>query len=212
MHSYNWDDLRIAHYVAQTGSLSGAAELLGVAHTTVLRRINAFEAQTGAQLFERTPQGYLVNHDRLKAFEAIAKAGKAIEEAQQEISKASVAPGEALRLTSTDTFCAYVLPEIVANIRKSDPDLKIALFSFNTHLNLAHGHVDLTVRPSLRLPDDMDGKSWPTWGSRSLPDPSVRPTGSDWPVRCPDRLRANGWKMKTKALLRRLTVLSFCAK
>lgn len=158
MHNFNWDDLRIAHCVASTGSLSGAAEVLGVAHTTVLRRITAFEAETGAQLFERTNRGYVVNHDRLKAFEAIARAGRAIEEARHEISKASIAPGEALRLTSTDAFCVYVLPEVVAGIRRSEPGLNIALMSFNTRLNLAHGHVDLTVRPTLELPDDLVGK------------------------------------------------------
>ena len=40
---FQWDDLRIAQAVAETGSLSAAARSLGLSHSTVLRRLSAFE-------------------------------------------------------------------------------------------------------------------------------------------------------------------------
>ena len=49
-----WDDLRFVLSVAEEGTLSGAARTLGVNHSTVLRRVAAFEAEKGVQLFERT--------------------------------------------------------------------------------------------------------------------------------------------------------------
>ena len=41
--STNWDDYRYVRAVAETKSLVGAAEALGVNHSTVFRRINAVE-------------------------------------------------------------------------------------------------------------------------------------------------------------------------
>jgi DNA-binding transcriptional LysR family regulator len=53
-----WDDLRYVLMVAEQGTLSAAARALGVNHSTVLRRISAFEEQKGVQVFDRTSAGY----------------------------------------------------------------------------------------------------------------------------------------------------------
>ncbi|HRO16488.1 MAG TPA: LysR family transcriptional regulator, partial [Paracoccus sp. (in: a-proteobacteria)] len=54
----NWDDYRLFLAIAQTGTLSGAARLLGVTHSTVFRRLAGFEDRLGVRLFERLPSGY----------------------------------------------------------------------------------------------------------------------------------------------------------
>ena len=47
----NWDDLRFFLAVARAGTLSGAARSLGVTHSTVFRRLGAFEERLGVRLF-----------------------------------------------------------------------------------------------------------------------------------------------------------------
>src|SRR5262245_66673667 len=59
MAGIEWDDLRYILAVASAGSLAGAARHLGVNHTTVLRRVGAFETRLGLRLFERMPTGYV---------------------------------------------------------------------------------------------------------------------------------------------------------
>jgi hypothetical protein len=39
----NWDEIRTAFQVARVGTVSGAAEVLGVHHATVIRHIDALE-------------------------------------------------------------------------------------------------------------------------------------------------------------------------
>lgn len=58
MELESWDDIRIALAVARAGTVSGAAQALGVHHATVIRRIDALEAQLGARLFQRHARGY----------------------------------------------------------------------------------------------------------------------------------------------------------
>jgi DNA-binding transcriptional LysR family regulator len=54
----NWDEIRTAFHVARLGTVSGAAEALGVHHATVIRHIDALEKRLGTKLFQRHARGY----------------------------------------------------------------------------------------------------------------------------------------------------------
>lgn len=54
----NWDEIRTAFQVARMGTVSGAAEVLGVHHATVIRHIDALETRLGTKLFQRHARGY----------------------------------------------------------------------------------------------------------------------------------------------------------
>ena len=58
MNIDSWDDLRIALAVARHGTVSAAAESLGVHHATVIRHVDALEKRLGAKLFQRHARGY----------------------------------------------------------------------------------------------------------------------------------------------------------
>ena len=52
-----WDEIRTAYQVARLGTVSGAAEVLGVHHATVIRHIDALEKRLGVKLFQRHARG-----------------------------------------------------------------------------------------------------------------------------------------------------------
>jgi DNA-binding transcriptional LysR family regulator len=54
----NWDEIRTAYHVARLGTVSGAAEVLGVHHATVIRHIDALEKRLATRLFQRHARGY----------------------------------------------------------------------------------------------------------------------------------------------------------
>ena len=54
----NWDEIRTAYQVARIGTVSGAAEVLGVHHATVIRHVDALEDRLGTKLFQRHARGY----------------------------------------------------------------------------------------------------------------------------------------------------------
>jgi DNA-binding transcriptional LysR family regulator len=63
-----WDEIRTAYQVARLGTVSGAAEVLGVHHATVIRHIDALEKRLGTRLFQRHARGYTpteAGHDLL---------------------------------------------------------------------------------------------------------------------------------------------------
>jgi len=157
----NWDDLRFALAVIESGSVAGAARRLGVNHATVLRRLAAFEDSVGAGLFRRTPQGYALREDRAEAVAALRDAAAALARARHLVGQGQVqGQGQRpVRVTSTDTFCHVVLPPIAARLARGSDPLRIELISANGHLDLARLEADLTVRPAADLPTALTGRA-----------------------------------------------------
>jgi molybdate transport repressor ModE-like protein len=54
----SWDDFRHVKAIADSGSLNGAAQALGINHSTAFRRLGQIEQRLGARLFKRERTGY----------------------------------------------------------------------------------------------------------------------------------------------------------
>lgn len=59
MKNLDWDHLRIVLAISRSGSLTGAARLLGLDQTTAGRRLSSLEASLGASLYRRAKSGFV---------------------------------------------------------------------------------------------------------------------------------------------------------
>jgi len=57
-HTLAWDDFKLVRLIVAAKGLGGAAERLGVNHSTVFRRLGQLEEALGTKLFERHRTGY----------------------------------------------------------------------------------------------------------------------------------------------------------
>jgi DNA-binding transcriptional LysR family regulator len=176
MHKGNWDDLRFVLAVAEGGTVSAAARVLGVNHATVLRRVAAFEAAQGVPIFDRTAQGYVVLPDRLRVIEAAREAAQAMDTVARLIKGAEVQLSGSIRITSTDTFCLHVLPEIIPGLVRGADHLSIELICSNLHLDLGRLGADIAIRPALTLPEEMAGERAGVLGFAAYSNPQASAT------------------------------------
>lgn len=153
----NWEDIRYVLAVADHGSVAAAARALAVNHATVLRRIAAFEARQGIRVFDRTPRGYRLSADRRALVEAMRGAADALTEVDRMIDAERPRLGSGIRLTSTDAFCQAVLPPMIARV-SAELGVAVDVLAGNAHLDLGRFQAHVTVRPALRLPDDLTGE------------------------------------------------------
>lgn len=148
MHSIDWGDLQHFLAVADEGSLVAAARELGVDHTTVLRRLRAFEAQIGATLFERRTTGHVLT----PAGEALARAVRTMHEtladAERRIAGEDLRLEGTVRVTTTDTLAHTILPRALARFGAEHPGVRIDLSTTNTMLSLTRRDAEVAVRPS----------------------------------------------------------------
>ncbi len=155
----NWDDLRFVLAVAEEGSVSGAARRLGVNHATVLRRVAAFEHASGIALFDKSPHGYDVPAGQRRIIEAAREVEQAVQAVRRMLQGVRAPLVGEVRVTSTDTFCLCVMPEVLSRLRRAAPDLRVHLLCSNAHLDLARTHAEIAVRPAVQLPDDLVGEA-----------------------------------------------------
>lgn len=78
----HWDEVRTAYQVARQGTVSGAADTLGVHHATVIRHIDALEQRLGVKLFQRHARGYTPT----EAGEDLARVAQATEDQLQQLA------------------------------------------------------------------------------------------------------------------------------
>lgn len=157
MHNDNWDDLRFVLTVAETGSVSAAARVLGVNHATVLRRVAGFEETHGTQIFERSQHGYRLRPDRAYVIEAARDAALAMGRVEHLLRADGLGHGEVLRITSTDTLCSTVLASGMPLLSERLRPFRLSLLSSNAHLDMGRLQADLAVRPALQQPAEMAG-------------------------------------------------------
>ncbi|WP_377507656.1 LysR family transcriptional regulator [Octadecabacter sp. R77987] len=157
MHNENWDDLRYVLTVAETGSVLQAAKQLGVNHATVLRHVASFEDRHGAPVFERTRRGYRLLPDRAHVIHAAQEAQSAMNEVARLASGGRAALTGNVRITSTDTMCAMILPDFAAQLSQEDRQFNVTLLSSNTHLDLIREQAHMVVRPTVNLSEELIG-------------------------------------------------------
>ena len=119
----NWDEFRLVQAIAESHSLVGAAESLGLNHSTVFRRLATLEAGVGVRLFERSRSGYQPTAAGEEMIEVATRMSDAIMEFERRVAGRDVKPTGLLRLTAL--FCAWIGGSAVAGATGT----AVALFS-----------------------------------------------------------------------------------
>jgi DNA-binding transcriptional LysR family regulator len=158
MHKLDWDDLRYILAVANAGSLAGAARDLGVNHTTVLRRINAFEETRGLRLFERLPSGYTLTPGGEQLLAAARAMAGVVDDLERKLSGQDLRLEGIIRVTTTDTLMASVLPPMLARFAAAHPGITLEILTGNTIANLTRRDADVAIRTVGAPPDTLVGR------------------------------------------------------
>ncbi len=153
-----WDDFRTVLAVCREGTLSGAARLLKVNHSTVFRRVNALEDKLGVRLFERLPEGYAMT----EAGESVREAGERIEDEVLGLSRKLIGRDlglhGTLRVTAPDAFAIKLLTPIMVQFSQHYPDIRLELSMANNYLDLTRREADVAIRATTTPPEAAIGR------------------------------------------------------
>ncbi|WP_374641410.1 LysR family transcriptional regulator [Tabrizicola sp.] len=142
----DWDDLRLFLAVARAGSLSGAARVLGVTHSTVFRRIGAFEQRLGVRLFDRLQGGYDLTAAGEEMRESVLRIEEEIAALALRVTGQDQRPTGTIRITATDFLAQALLPAHVAAFRAERPGIEVETIVSDTVLDLTRREADIALR------------------------------------------------------------------
>jgi molybdate transport repressor ModE-like protein len=119
--------LRVLCEVARHGSFSAAAESLGYTQPAVSRQIATLEAEAGAILVRRVPQGAVLTD----AGQLLVEHGRAIlarlEEAETELQALLGLGGGKLRMASFASAASSIVPPAIARFRDLHPAVELSV-------------------------------------------------------------------------------------
>jgi DNA-binding transcriptional LysR family regulator len=144
----DWSLCRSFLATLRAGSLSRAAQRLGVTHPTLRRHIEEMEAGLGAPLFVRSPSGLAPTELAL----GLRDAAEAMEAAFERLQRAGSATGDAVagtvRITASEIVGTEVLPPMLARLRTAHPGLSFELDLTDDLVDLLRRDADIALRMS----------------------------------------------------------------
>ena len=144
--SLDWSLVQAFLAVAEGGSLSAAARMLGRSQPTLGRQIRALESQLGADLFVRQPRGLALSDT---GRDLIAPAQVMLDAAHR-MALAAAGHEERLegsvRITASVAVSVYHLPPVIAAIRAAEPGIAIEIVPSDRSSNLLYREADIAIR------------------------------------------------------------------
>ncbi|TDK46775.1 LysR family transcriptional regulator [Antarcticimicrobium luteum] len=150
----NWDEIRTAYQVARMGTVSGAAEVLGVHHATVIRHIDAIEGRLGVKLFQRHARGYTPT----EAGQDLLRVAQATEDQFNQLSGRLKGQGDEvtgeLVVTSLASLSPLLVP-VLSEFQAAHPGLIVRFLTGERLFRLEYGEAHVAIRAG-SAPDQPD--------------------------------------------------------
>lgn len=150
----NWDEIRTAYQVARLGTVSGAAEVLGVHHATVIRHIDALEDRVGVKLFQRHARGYTAT----EAGSDLLNVASAIDDQfTQLVGRIKGRGGEVtgdLVITTVGGVSNLLIP-ILTRFQAEHPEMTVRYLTDTRLFRLEYGEAHVAIRAGSK-PDEPD--------------------------------------------------------
>lgn len=142
----DWNLIRSFIAVVEHGSLTRAAEALGLSQPTLSRQISELEQSTGSALFERAARGLKLTEEG----ERLVEPARFMMSAAQSLSMAMLKHDQALqgsvRITASEVVSAHVLPPILVKLARQHPEIEVELVASNQLSNLLEREADIAIR------------------------------------------------------------------
>ncbi|MBY5973954.1 LysR family transcriptional regulator [Pseudooceanicola marinus] len=141
----NWDEIRTAYQVARLGTVSGAAEVLGVHHATVIRHIDALEKRLGVKLFQRHTRGYTAT----EAGQDLLRVAQATDDQFSQLSARIKGRGNEVSgelVVTTIGGLSQLLVPILAGFQAEYPDVQLRYLTSMRLFRLEYGEAHVAIR------------------------------------------------------------------
>jgi DNA-binding transcriptional LysR family regulator len=141
----NWDEIRTAFQVARLGTVSGAADVLGVHHATVIRHIDALERRLGAKLFQRHARGYTPT----EAGRDLLAVAQTTEEQFAHLSSRIKGQGETVSgelVVTSIAGMADLLTPVMVSFQQKWPEVRVRFLTDMRVFRLDYGEAHVAIR------------------------------------------------------------------
>ncbi|MDY0747779.1 LysR family transcriptional regulator [Paucibacter sp. R3-3] len=141
-----WTQVELFVKTVELGSISAAAEHLGLSNAAASRHLSALEDRLGGRLLERTTRRqWLTEAGRNYHQRCLAILGE-MAEAEAEVNESSSDPQGLLRITSSVSFAMMHIAPDLPDFRTRYPRLSVEVVTANRYLDFIEAGIDVAIR------------------------------------------------------------------
>ena len=154
----DWNALKVFLSIAQSGSLAAAAIDLKVNHSTVFRRLKAFEDDIQGKVFERINNRYELTELGLSVLEQAQKIEASFADLDRTVIGKDIEPKGVVKITAPNNIVYRYLSSSIVQFNKRYPEIRIDILVSNQMLNMSNRQADIAVRATPAPPEHLIGK------------------------------------------------------
>ncbi|MGL4489170.1 MAG: LysR substrate-binding domain-containing protein [Rhizobiaceae bacterium] len=144
--------------VAESGTVSGAAQNLAISQSSVTDAIKELESDLGVQLFDRHARGLAITHKGQQFLRHATRILTDVSDAKRTLTEEPSGKAGRLSLGVTSLVAGYVLSDVLSRYRRAYPETEVTALEDNgeylEHL-LIGGELDVAVMVTSNLRDRM---------------------------------------------------------
>lgn len=155
----NWQDYQLILSLYRSGTMRGAAGVLGVNHATISRRLTQLNKEYNELVFERTVDGYKPTESGKVLVEAALKIEEIDLLAQRGLQNVDSSLAGQIRLSIPPTIGQFLLMQPLHRFTQMYPDIDLIVDHSFRLVDLDRAEADIVIRGENSPPEHLVGRS-----------------------------------------------------
>lgn len=148
-----WTEIELFVQVAETGSLSKAAELLDLSNASASRHLAALEDRLGVRLVERNTRRLYLTDTGQEFFQRARTILADLRDAESTVNAAALNPTGVLRVTASLSFSMHHIAPLLREYTDRYPNVTVHVEAANRYLDIIDNNIDVAIRNREYEPD-----------------------------------------------------------
>ncbi len=151
----DWEKLKAFRAAAKTGSLTAAAECLGISQSAISRQIHTLENQINSILFHRHARGLTLTEQGQILNAAACDISLRVSQAKAELNDTKEKVSGHLRISAPVAFGNFYLLPLLEDFYKQYPELNLEISMIDREVNFTELETDISIRVWMPTQNDL---------------------------------------------------------
>jgi DNA-binding transcriptional LysR family regulator len=148
-----WTEIELFVQVAETGSLSRAAESLELSNAAASRHLSALELRLGARLVERNTRRLYLTDTGQEFFQRAKAILAELKDAESTVNATALNPSGVLRISASLSFSLHHVAPLLRDYTQRYPNVTVHIEAANRYLDIIDNNIDVAIRTREVEPD-----------------------------------------------------------
>jgi DNA-binding transcriptional LysR family regulator len=148
-----WTELQLFVQVAETGSLSRAAQALDLSNAAASRHLTALEERLGGRLVERNTRRLYITETGQEFLRRTKALLAELQDAESAVNAATLNPTGTLRITASLSFAVNHIAPLLPEYTRRYPKVSVQVEVANRYMDLIDNNIDVAIRTREYEPD-----------------------------------------------------------